>query len=232
MTENSSAHRKSVRNDRIENALAVLKSYKDNPRDRRYRIRADDPEGGESFYLECVSGTDEEVTLLTEWRERYQDAFPTQFTVTREGTERWVKKALMDIPGRILFMVRRLPTGEAVGHLGLANVGEEKFGFKNSCEIDNVIRGRFVAPKAMELGLLSLCRFCIDTLEMTTIYLRVFADNGRAVRFYQKWHFREERKIPLKRREEAGKIVFEEIDDKSPAKPDRYFSLMKWEGHL
>ena len=109
-------------------------------------------EGGAGMLVPvCELHTDDErlISKLGAWREENAFAFPTQFPVTRAGTTRWLRTAVLDVPGRILFLVQDR-FGHTVGHLGYANADSDD----RSMEIDNVVRGeKNVQPGLMAAAL-------------------------------------------------------------------------------
>src|SRR6185503_15341948 len=48
------------------------------------------------------------IRLLTKWRSEHQDAFPSQFKVTFEGTKKWGQAQLLNLSDRVLFFLETL----------------------------------------------------------------------------------------------------------------------------
>jgi len=167
---------------------------------------------------------DEAIKLLARWREENADAYPTQFKVTEEGTKKWLRTQLIERKDRILFFIQSLDNMR-IGHLGLS-----EFDFsEQSCEIDNVVRGRKTMMKGiMTLALNTLLNWSVSKLELKRVYLRVFLDNERAIALYKRCGFKELAKIPLRRIEEKDIIKFIDIEDNSFDSADRYFLKMIW----
>lgn len=134
------------------------------------------------------------IAELSRWRHEHRAAFPSQFTVTEAGTARWLRRALLEVPDRILFLVCNRH-GHAIGHLGFADglAGER------SLEVDNVVRGELGQPGLMSAALRRLIAWGTETLGAGEIHLRVFEDNVRAVAFYRRLGFAEAESIPLHR---------------------------------
>ena len=84
------------------------------------------------------------IRYLTKWRLEHQDAFPSQFGVTEEGTQKWGQAQLLNLSDRILFFLEDLQ-GKPFAHLGLFRFDYQK----KSCEIDNVVRGENLIPGSM-----------------------------------------------------------------------------------
>jgi RimJ/RimL family protein N-acetyltransferase len=97
----------------------------------------------------------------------------------------------------------------------------------NSCEIDNVIRGEKSAPGVMTDALQTLIKWTHEVLKIKTIYLRVFADNERAIKLYRRCHFADESIIPLKKEIHGDGIYWIE-DPMIKEKPERCFLKMRY----
>ncbi|GAG84667.1 unnamed protein product, partial [marine sediment metagenome] len=154
-------------------------------------------------------GKDEEkyVKLLSKWRATNWQAYPTVFKVTEEGTRRWIKDQLINREDRILFMIINLDN-QPIGHLGLSN-----FDFKKQeAEIDNVVRGvSDVLPGVMAFALNVLIHWSFTTLRLRRLFLRVFSDNERAVKFYERCGFRGVKNIPLHKVSDSEVTKYKEI---------------------
>src|SRR5262249_53011964 len=156
--------------------------------------------------LESVSWADATnqaaITLLADWRRAAAHAFPTQFPVTQSGTHRWLVKQLLQTPDRVLFWVTD-SEGRRLGHLGLFRYDP----VVGHIEIDNVVRG--VAgelPGVMEAALHTLLGWTFGPLGIGTVYLRVYSDNMRALRLYERAGFRETRRVLVVRMQEGDTI--------------------------
>ncbi len=158
------------------------------------------------------------ISQLSAWREENSFAFPTRFTVTDKGTKRWIEKGVLDVEDRILFLVCN-ELGEPVGHVGFANCVNEDA----AMEIDNVVRGDSQAPKGiMSEAMSTLLNWAGDNFKPSRIYLRVFSDNDKAIRFYRALNFTDDREIPLRQVEEGDMTRFVETEEK----PDASFLRM------
>ena len=134
------------------------------------------------------------VDLLAKWREAARDAFPTQFQITLEGTRNWLTNQVLGIPDRILFWIRGDHDGARLGHLGLFHLDAAA----NTIELDNVVRGvQRAAPGLMEASVRTLMHWTAEHVGLEEMSLRVFADNLRAVRLYERCGFSIVREIPL-----------------------------------
>jgi len=162
-----------------------------------------------------------EIELLAKWREENAFAFPTQFKVTFEGTKKWIR-ALIENPTRILFFIESNEIKPVlIGHMGLYSFDFED----DSCEIDNVVRGDKKKLKGvMTFALKTLIKWTKQILKPKKIFLRVFSDNERAIRFYKRCGFKEYALIPLEKKVEDNFISWEE--NKNLIKAEKYFLKM------
>lgn len=162
------------------------------------------------------------ISCLASWRKAQEQWFPAQFRVTLAGTRRWTHRQLLAAPDRILFLIR-LFDGVYIGHVGLY-----RFDFaQKSCEIDNVIRGANDVPGIMTLALKTLILWAKQVLGVQTLYLRVFADNTRAIALYKRCGFHAVKKIPLRNVHEENIVKWVEILPGENYKHERYFTQMK-----
>jgi len=165
---------------------------------------------------------DKYIDLLARWREENWRAYPTVFKVTKHGTEKWVQDQLIDREDRILFMVIDLEN-QVIGHVGLSN-----FDFsKRSAEIDNVVRGLpDRSPGIMTLALNALVEWSHSALGLRGLNLRVFLDNRRAIKLYERCGFKGVRTIPLHKVITDDLTSYEEIPEGKELSVDRVFLLM------
>ena len=83
------------------------------------------------------------IRLCAKWRKQHEDWFPARFTVTVDGTARWLKNGVVETPDRLLFMI-------SVNEAYLGHVGLFRFEFDDEdCEIDNIVRGEAGYPGLM-----------------------------------------------------------------------------------
>lgn len=167
-------------------------------------------------------GDSEMIAQLAKWRDENASFFPSQFLVTHEGTSLWLKRNLLDIEDRILFIVCDRE-GQLVGHLGYANC----LNVACEMEIDNVVRGaKSVQPGLMSQAMRTLLLWARESFEPKAIYLRVMSHNDHAIAFYRKLGFHDERLLPLRRREENGYSSLSPLDPGDHGVPDRYYMRM------
>ena len=154
------------------------------------------------------------IELLAQWREASSRWFDV-FKVTEEGTRIWLKKQVIDMKNRLLFMLETVD-GIPIGHMGFYRG-----------EVDNVIRGRRdILKGVMTHALNAMLKWAFTDLDIRDLYVRVFSDNERAIAFYKRCGFSEIGKIPLRKVEKEESIRWEPIETGDRGKPDRFFSLM------
>lgn len=158
----------------------------------------------------CELHADDEqlIAALSRWRRRHADAFPTQFEVTDAATARWLRRNLLDVEDRILFLVFDRH-GHPVGHLGFASA----LGGDRELELDNVVRGEPAQPGLMSQSVSVLLSWAAEMFGAREVHLRVFDDNQRAVRFYERLGFAVRGTTPLHRvQESSGAIRFRPVE--------------------
>ncbi len=170
----------------------------------------------------------EEIEWLAHWRDAVQWTFPAQFTITIDGTRRWLERAVLENIDRILFWIEvcapHTSIWRTVGHAGLFLHGENSA----ICEIDNVLRGvPDIAPGIMAMAMQALLAWKFTQLGFQESYLRVFSDNMRAIDFYRRIGYREIQRVPLQKIEESQGIRWEEIVNSPYIEVTRYFITMK-----
>lgn len=158
------------------------------------------------------------IATLARWRELNMRVYPTQFTVTLEGTAAWLRDRVLAVPDRIMFLVLD-SDGRRLGHCGLAEgLTRERL------RLDNVVRGEPGGPPGiMFAAVTALLQWVQDKLGADTVYAPPATDNERVVRFLLRLGFRDEGNlIPLRKVVSGDRIEFvpRHPDDERP--PDRY----------
>lgn len=172
----------------------------------------------------CHLHVDDEnlIKTLAIWRDKNKLAFPTQFTVTLDGTKKWLKKNVLEVEDRLLFLIID-KFANPVGHIGLAN------GFNEFChiEIDNVVRGETQIPGIMSVALKKLIDWTYEFIAPDKITLRVFDDNLHAIKFYESLGFLTKQSIALKKEINNDYISYQPLlQQESTA--DKYFLEMHY----
>ncbi len=180
--------------------------------------------GGGALVPVCRLHADDEPLIgdLAAWRRASQFAFPTRFTVSTEGTRRWLRAGLLDVADRMLFLVCDRH-GHPVGHLGWANAAAAD----GSMEIDNVVRGaKGTAPGLMGEALDALIAWAEELFLPERIYLHVMADNDHAIGFYERHGFTGGELVPLRRTVDGDREVYSARAADDTAPPDACFLAM------
>jgi RimJ/RimL family protein N-acetyltransferase len=121
------------------------------------------------------------IRLIADARRSHQVAFPSIFNVTFAGTLAWFRKRVIEDPERILYGAFNAD-GCLVAHAGLATFNWAT----GDGEIDNVMRVDDAAPKGLMTHITNtLVEHAYRRLGLSSVSLRVFGDNHRAIRLYQ-----------------------------------------------
>lgn len=167
---------------------------------------------------DCESNRDL-MELLGKWRKKNEIWFLSQFEVTTERTTRWFKHNVIEIPDRLLFIIKA--NNMYIGHVGLF-----RFDFENkTCEIDNIVRGEPGFAGIMGNAVLHMMHWGRDHMGINEYLLKVLSDNSRALRFYTRLGFVEISRIPLMQVE--GKDGPEWTEAPVGYRTDRYYIVMK-----
>jgi perosamine synthetase len=157
---------------------------------------------------------------LTDWRNRFVHVYPSQFVATLESTRAWLKDRLLAVEDRMLFLVVDRQ-GALVGHMGFNSC----FNDEARMELDNIVRGVDGVEKGiMANALLSLTEWARKTINVEGFFLRVFADNTKAIDFYRNLGFAVDQTIPLTKVQEEGFVSYVTCDNGE--QPDASFLRM------
>lgn len=144
-----------------------------------------------------------DVRVLTEWRNRFVKSFLTEFDATEARTAAWLTDVIGPDPTRILFMLDDAH-GKTVGYLGLGFIDWQQ----GIGEADAIVRGAEVAPGVMAKAFFTLLGWGYEQLGLETIGARVRSDNP-SLNFFLKVG-RELKRVPLRRTEEPGMVRWSE----------------------
>jgi perosamine synthetase len=149
------------------------------------------------------------IELLGAWRVRNMDVYPTQFPVSFEGTEGWLRERLLAVPDRILFLICE-PGGRPIGHGGI----DEALADPASARLDNVMRGVDDAPPGiMRNAVAALIEWTWATIAPEAIWAKVFSDNEPVIRLLHGLGFEDQGLSPLRRVQSGDRITFEPAAD-------------------
>ena len=140
-----------------------------------------------------------DVRVLTEWRNRFVSSFLTEFEATEARTAAWLTGVIGPDSTRILFMLDDAQ-GQTVGYLGLGFIDWEQ----GVGEADAIVRGAEVAPGVMAKALFTLLGWGYEQLGLETLGARVRSDNP-SLRFFLKIG-KELKRVPLRRIDEPGMV--------------------------
>ena len=166
---------------------------------------------------EFLDSTD--VQVLTDWRNRFPDAFLTQFSANDSRTRRWLTQVVGPDDTRILFMVDDTHA-RTIGYMGLAFI-DWKTG---SAEADAVVRGATAPRGTMTKTLLTLLEWGRVQLCLSTFGVRVRSDNT-SLEFYRKAGFQEVRRVPLRKVQETDMIRWVEDSVLPVAEPSLVYMV-------
>src|SRR3989344_2337083 len=161
------------------------------------------------------------ISLLTAWRKKHEFWFPAQFRVTVPGTRVWLAERVLNVPDRILFMIR--VGGTYIGHVGLFRYDNED----NTIEIDNIVRGEPDYPGIMTHALTTLMTWGKTSLGLADYRLQTASDNDRALRLYTRLGFRETKRTPMLHVKTPGGWQWEDAPMGYKGKITRYNVWMK-----
>lgn len=122
--------------------------------------------------------------LLKKWREANQFAYPTRFTVTLEGTRKWLEKAILENDSRVLFWITD-SNFLKLGHIGLVYLP-----VTSEIEVDNVLRGEAGHPGLMAEAMKCLENLVETELSLEKVSLKVLESNTHAVAFYESLNYK------------------------------------------
>ncbi len=162
-----------------------------------------------------------DVRALTDWRNRFVQAFLTEFQATESQTGRWLVQKVGPKEGKILFMVDDL-NAHTFGYMGLDYIDwNHAYG-----EADAVVRGEDAAPGIMKRTLQTLLAWARGHLGLRELGVRVRSDNT-ALEFYRKVGFQEVRRVPLRLIQEGTMIRW--VEDESLENPRLHLVHMRWQ---
>jgi perosamine synthetase len=210
---------------RAKSLLTSLKAIRDPDELLARRIPLD---GGSGYLVpvcELHAADELLIATLARWRQSSMSVHPTQFTVTLDGTATWIRTKVLDLEGRILFLVVG-SGGKLVGHYGLMDA------VNDDCEVfmTNGLRG----VPGLYPGIIGLTRRKIIDWATTTLGARrilsvIFADNQRSIRNLRRDGFRQLRVLPLRRRVIGDRIEYHYRTEADRDPPDKNHVLLAYE---
>ena len=147
-----------------------------------------------------------DVQVLTAWRNRFIESFLSEFESDEDRTRRWLSEIVGPDDTRILFMVDAA-SGQTIGYMGLAFINWDE----SSGEADAIVRGGDAPRGLMTATLQTLLAWGRSQLGIQRFGVRVRSDNS-AITFYRKFGFEEVKRVPLRRTTKRDMIQWVEDD--------------------
>jgi len=163
-----------------------------------------------------------DVRKLTKWRNRFVDAFLTEFVATEARTQRFLSETVGPDEGRILFMIDD-HEGRTVGQLGLTLIDwETGWG-----EMDAGIVGEDAPYGLMTQAQETLWRWARDALGLRGVIGRIRSDNSVVDYAKEKAGAAELMRVPLRRETVDDGIHW--IEDTSLTSPELSLVYLEFE---
>ncbi len=162
------------------------------------------------------------IRLCAKWRKQHEDWFPARFTVTVDGTARWLKNGVVEPPDRLLFMI-------SVNERYLGHVGLFRFEFdERTCEIDNIVRGESGYPGLIGDAIANMMRWGTSRLGLKGFTLQTFSNNVKSLSLYAKLGFREVKRVPLVKIEAEDRVEWVDApaDYRGPVERSNVFMVL------
>lgn len=131
--------------------------------------------------------TAEDTDDIVSWRnsEKVRKRFIYQGTFTREGHENWIR-TMVETGKVVQMMICEISTGKAVGSVYVRDIDATHHKAEYGIFIgEDDARGKGYGTAAAKL----MIRYCFEELQLHRLFLRVYADNVRAIRSYEKAGF-------------------------------------------
>jgi aryl-alcohol dehydrogenase-like predicted oxidoreductase len=165
------------------------------------------------------------VERLGAWRAQHMASYPTQFTVTADGTRAWLRDVILGNPGRLMLLVVDTD-GLVVGHLGFdcADIGE------GGLRLSNVVVGErsrmpYGTMRACLAGMLDWAR---QALEPNRVWAPVFTDNLRPIRMMRSVGFVDGIRTPTRLHVTGDRREYLPRAPGDDAPPDQWHMWVQW----
>ncbi|MFZ6692472.1 GNAT family N-acetyltransferase [Undibacterium sp. SXout20W] len=163
-----------------------------------------------------------DLSLLSDWRNKYVKSFLTEFHSYPERTAKWLTNYVHQSDGKILFMLENLD-GVRLGHIGLAFINwETGYG-----EADAIVSGGDSPRGLMKLALQTTLKWARNQLSLTTLGVRVRSDNT-ALDFYKKVGFEETKRVPLRFEKNGDDINWFEDENFLAFEASLVYMIYRW----
>lgn len=134
--------------------------------------------------------TAEDTDDIVSWRnsEKVRKRFIYQGTFTREGHENWIR-TMVETGKVVQMMICEIPTGKAVGSVYVRDIDATHHKAEYGIFIgEDDARGKGYGTAAARM----MIQYCFEELKLHRLFLRVYAENTRAIRSYEKAGFEKE----------------------------------------
>lgn len=176
--------------------------------------------GNNTLQFKSVDLSTQTINLITKWRKKYWYAFGTKFNITLKSSRNWINQ-IIDDPNRKLYIV--IVNGNPVGNIGFKNLDKSK----KSVEIDNVLKGESNYPGIMKDVVKIFISQLFKNMKLSTVWLKVFSDNYKAINAYEQAGMKVVGNVPLKRIRKKYGYEWKKIKLKKYDVAERYFLIMK-----
>lgn len=142
-------------------------------------------DGQAGIFLRMMTSKDTDDIVCWRNSEAVRKRFIYQGLFTREGHENWIK-TMVETGKVVQMMICEIATGKAVGSVYVRDIDEthHKAEYGIFIGADNA-RGKGYGTAAAKL----MIRYCFEELKLHRLFLRVYAENARAIRSYEKAGF-------------------------------------------
>lgn len=151
--------------------------------------------GSNSYSLISFSSMDstnqDRIKVLSEWRHKYQNVYPTKFKVTDARTADWLKFNVLQNRKRLMFWVVD-DYFNLLGHIGLVLNENSIF------EIDNVLKGSNQVKGLFSNAQKTLESILHQEFNASKIQLKVLSSNIHAISFYEELNYQVIKSIDMK----------------------------------
>jgi perosamine synthetase len=201
-------------------AAAELKQTADEAELDRKRIPFANGSGWLVPVCELHAEDRELIEALGRWRTLRMSSFPTQFTVTYEGTRSWLREQVLDNPERVTFLIVQA-NGATVGHCGFAQPADEGI-----LKLDNVLRGEEIESAWLMAAAMVTLFTWAKGLGAVRIQYPLMDTNVSMMRFLRRFGQVTTGSTPLRRHVDADRVVYLPLADGDSGEPDAIHNQM------
>jgi RimJ/RimL family protein N-acetyltransferase len=174
--------------------------------------------------LSLVDNSEETASLITKWRSENIKWYDSNFSPTKSRTEKWLRRNILNSPDNILFLI--LVNENKIGHIGLTDYDMGN----DSVKIMSVVKGENVFfPRLMEYVGKNLINWIFYELNISTVKVRVFSDNYKAINMNERIGMLTVDSIPMKKEKTLDGFSWKEcrFNCKDDSRIVRYMNIME-----